>query len=164
MSDDNSRGMSLKTVAALSIALVCYLLWGGAAVLYKGHVDQIVKLNSAQVDEGNAEAEDEDMHLRVRLRRGSGLAAAIVLMLVGVWMFVTNSIIQLGHLPSLIPYMFTQRMGYLIFCACVLALTGLGFVWMGRMQQSLESSNPFSKGRPKKKLPKIRTPKPLDDD
>ena len=164
MSDDNSRGMSLKTVAALSISLVCYLLWGGAAALYKSHVDQEVDAIAAQLDEGNSGAEDESMHMRVGVRRGSGLAAAVVVMVAGLWMFVTNSIIQLGHLPSLIPYLFTERMGYLIFCACVLALTGLGFVGMGRMQQSLESSNPFSKGRPKKKLPRIRTPKLLDDD
>ena len=46
------------------------------------------------------------------------VVVAIVVMVAGLWMFISNSIVQLGHLPSLIPYMFTQRMGYLIFlCA-----------------------------------------------
>ncbi len=164
MSDDNPRGMSLKTVAALSIALVCYLLWGGAAALYKAHIDHEANTIADQMEDGLAEDEGHDMHLRVRMGRGRGLVAAIVVMVAGLWMFISNSFVQLGHLPSLISYMFTQRMGYLIFCVCVLAVTGLGFLGMGRMQQSLESENPFSKGRPKKKLPKIRMPKPLDDD
>ncbi len=164
MSDDNSRGMSLKTVAALSITLLCYLLWGGAAALYKAHVDHEASAMAPQLEEGDSEDEGSDMHLRIRGGRGRGLAAAIVVMFAGLWMFISNSIVQLGHLPSLIPYMFTQRMLYLIFCVCVLALAGLGFLGMGRMQQSHESGNPFSKGRPKKKLPKIRMPKPLDDD
>ncbi len=164
MSADTSRGMSLKTVAALSISLICYLLWGGAAALYKAHMDQEASAMAAQMEDGHSEDEGHDMHLRIRGGRGRGLAAAIVVMVAGLWMFISNSIVQLGHLPSLIPYMFTQRVGYLVFCVAVLGLTGLGFLGMGRMQQSLESGNPFSKGRPKKKLPKIRMPKPLDDD
>ena len=164
MSNEDSRGMSLKMVASLSIALVCYLLWGGAAAIYKSHLDQESAAIAAQQAEESGEDIEEDAHIRIRMRRGNGLIAAGVVMIAGLWMFISNSIIQLGHLPSLIPYMFTQRMGYIVFCVAVLGLTGLGFLGMGRMQQSLESENPFSKGRPKKKLPKIRMPKPLDDD
>ena len=164
MSADQSRGMSLKTVAVLTLSLVSYLLWGGAAAIYKAHLDQTEAALAAQQAEDAGEFETDGVTPRIRFRRGGGLATAVVVMIAGLWMFVSNSVIQLGHLPSSIPYMVTQRMGYLVFCAGVLTLTGLGLFWMGRMQQSLESENPFSKGRQRKKLPKIRTPQPVDDD
>lgn len=164
MATEVERGMSLKSVAILSSCLVCYLLWGGAAAIYKGHVDQETVARTAAMADANGDpAREEEMDVRLRVRRGSGLAIALVVMIAGVWTFVSNSFIQLGHLPSLVPYMVTQRMGYLIFCAGVLVILVLGFLWMGKFQQSLESGNPFSKGRKKKRLPKIRTPKPLDD-
>ncbi len=94
------------------------MLWGGAAALNKTHVDQEANAIAAQMEDGHSEDEGNDMHLRIRGGRGRDLAAAIVVMVAGLWMFISNSIVQLGHLPSLIPYMFTQRMGYLIFlCA-----------------------------------------------
>lgn len=110
------------------------------------------------------EFESDGVTPRIRIRRGSALVAGIVIAIAGVWTFISNSVIQLGSLPSLIPYMFSQRMGYLLFCLIVLACTGIGLLGMGRMQTSLESENPFSKGKKKVKLPKIRMPKPLDDD
>ncbi len=80
----------------------------------------------------------------------------------GVLTFLWNSISQLAHLPSVVMLIVTERQGYLLFCAIVLAATVLGFFWMSRVQQSLASGSPFKTNRKKKKLPKIRTPKPTD--
>ena len=166
MAPSESRGMSLKMVSVLTIALVTYFLWGGAAAIYQGKLDE--QAIALATENGDAQAEggfeDDGVTPRIRIRRGSALVSAVVITIAGVWTFISNSVIHLGHLPSLIPYMFQERMGYLIFCVAVLIATGLGLLWMGNMQRSLESENPFSKGRPRKKLPKIRMPKALDED
>lgn len=79
----------------------------------------------------------------------------------GVLTFLWNSISQLAHLPGVVMLIVTERQGYLLFCIIVLAAS-VGFFWMGRVQQSLASGSPFKTNRKKKKLPKIRTPKPTD--
>ena len=150
----------------LTLAVVCYFLWGDAAAIYKGKLDAAaLEAQKGEHAPGfDDEYESDGVTPRLRIHRGSALVAAVVVTIAAVWTFISNSVIQLGNLPSLIPYMFSERMGYLIFCVCVLAITGLGLFGMGRMQQSLESENPFSKGKKKVKLSKIRTPKPIDDD
>ena len=147
----------------MAIALVTYCLWGGAAAIYKGHLDEQLAALATEVPEAGGEFESGGVTPRFPLRRSRGLGAAVAILVAGVCTFVANSIVQLSHLPSLIPYMFQERGGYLTFCVGVLAVTGLGLFGVGRVQQSLETENPFSKGHKRKKLSKIRTPKPLDD-
>lgn len=164
MSED-SPGMSLKLVASLSIGLIAFLLWGGAAAIYKNHVAPVAGPQAELVGAGEPEGAVEDSPtgtVRFRVGRGSGLVAAVVVMVLGVATFLWNSITQLAHLPSVVMLIVTERQGYLLFCVVVLAVTVLGFFWMGRVQQSLASGSPFKTDRKKKKLPKIRTPKPTD--
>lgn len=164
MSED-SPGMSLKLVASLSIGLITFLLWGGAAAIYKNHVSPVAGPQAELVGAGEPEGAVEDSStgaVRFRVGRGSGLVAAIVVTVLGVATFLWNSITQLVHLPSVVMLIVTERQGYLLFCVVVLAVTVLGFFWMGRVQQSLASGSPFKTDRKKKKLPKIRTPKPTD--
>lgn len=164
MSDD-SQGLSLKLVASISIGLIVFLLWGGAAAIYKNHVSPVTFPEAELASEGDPEGAMDDGStgsVRVRVGRGSGLAAAIAVMVMGVVTFLGNSFSQLAHLPSVVSLIVTERQGYLLFCIVVLAASVLGFVWMGRVQQSLASGSPFKTDRKKKKLPKIRTPKPTD--
>lgn len=164
MSDD-SQGMSLKLVASISIGLITFLLWGGAAAIYKSHISPITTPEAQLVGAGESDGSMEDQStgaVRVRVSRGSGLVAAVVLLVLGVVTFLVNSFTQLTHLPGVVSLIVTERQGYLLFCIIVLAASVLGFVWMGRVQQSLASGSPFKTDRKKKKLPKIRTPKPTD--
>ena len=78
----------------------------------------------------------------------------VVLMLMLVLMLILMMMMEM--------LIITERQGYLLFCIIVLAASVLGFFWMGRVQQSLASGSPFKTNRKKKKLPKIRTPKPTD--
>lgn len=165
---DESQGMSLKLVAAISISLIAFLLWGGAAAIYKSHQDHLAAEAEAkrQLEEDGGVKDPGRMMSSgtpgIKFRRGGGLAAAIVVTIMGVWMFLQNSITQLGHLPSVVSLVVTERQGYLIFCFIVLALSAMAFLWMGKVQQSLASGSPFKTDRKRKKLPKIRTPKPTD--
>jgi hypothetical protein len=164
MSDD-SQGLSLKLVASMSIGLIAFLLWGGAAAIYKNHVSPVSGPQAELVGAGEPEGAVEDSStgsVRFRVGRGSGLVAAVVVTVLGVATFLWNSITQLAHLPSVVMLIVTERQGYLLFCIIVLAASVLGFFWMGRVQQSLASGSPFKTNRKKKKLPKIRTPKPTD--
>lgn len=161
---DEPAGLSLKVVALISLSLITFLLWGGAAAIYKNHVTPVTAPEAELVGAGEPEGQDSQTGaVRFRLRRSSGLVAALVVMVLGIWTFLLNSFTQLIHLPSVVKLILTQRQGYLLFCIVVLAASGLVFVWMGKVQQSLASGNPFqSKGKKKKKLPKIRTPKGID--
>ena len=164
MSED-SPGLSLKLVASMSIGLIAFLLWGGAAAIYKNHVSPVNGPQAELVGAGEPEGAMEDSStgaVRFRVRRGSGLVAAVVVTVLGVLTFLWNSIAQIAHLPSVVMLIVTERQGYLLFCIIVLAASVLGFFWMGRVQQSLASGSPFKTNRKKKKLPKIRTPKPTD--
>lgn len=162
---DESPGMSLKLVASISMGLIAFLLWGGAAAIYKNHISTVttpeVELAGSMDPEGAMENESTGA-VRFRVRRGSGLAAVIVVTVMGVLTFIGNSFTQLAHLPSVVSLIVTERQGYLLFCIVVLAVSGLGFVWMGRVQKSLAAGSPFKTDRKRKKLPKIRTPKPTD--
>lgn len=162
---DEPSGLSLKVVAGMSLGLIAFLLWGGAAAIYKNHVSPVNGSQAELVGVGEPEGAVEDTStgaVRFRVGRRSGLVAAVVVTVMGVLTFLWNSISQLAHLPSVVMLIVTERQGYLLFCVIVLAATVLGFFWMSRVQQSLASGSPFKTNRKKKKLPKIRTPKPTD--
>ncbi len=153
MSSDESNGMSLKMVGFLVFLLVSYLLWGGAAAIYKGHVDQSKAALEAENAAGIEEFEEDGPNQPIRFRRRPGLVQVVIVTIAGLWTFVANSFAQIGNLPQMIPYLLKERQGYLMFCGAVLALTGLGMFGMAHMQKSLESGNPFSKNRKTQRSP-----------
>lgn len=143
MSSRDAEGMSIRNVAILTFLLVGYFLWGGAAAIYKAHMDRTAALLAEEAGELDVGGEDSEL----TVQRGSALIRAIEVAILGVCTFVFNSATQLGNLPDLIPYLFQERMGYLTFCVFVLSVTGLGLFGLWRMQKSLEAENPFSRGR-----------------
>ncbi|RLS58074.1 MAG: hypothetical protein DWH91_03050 [Planctomycetota bacterium] len=166
MSAAEDRGMSLEKVALLAFALVTYFLWGGAAAIYQAHLDETAVapvVDAGEPPNGNDDhPADDSAGLRIRPRRGAGLVAVVVVTLMAIWTFVANSVVHLASIHRLIPYLLTEHIWYPVFSAVVLGVVGLGYWWMSRLQADLESGNPFQRGRPRKKLPKIRIPKPTD--
>lgn len=153
MSNDESNGMSLKMVGIMVFLLVSYLLWGGAAAIHKGHLDQSETALQDENGDGIQAFEGDGANQPIRLRRRLGLVQVVIVTITGVWTFVTNSFAQIVNLPQMIPYMLKERQGYLMFCGAVLALTGLGMFGMAQMQKSLEAGNPFSKNRKVQRTP-----------
>lgn len=166
MSATEARGMSLEKVALLAFALVAYFLWGGAAAIYQSHLDETAAAQVADAGElpnvNDGPLADDSTGFRIRPRRGAGLVAVVVVTLMAIWTFVVNSVVHLASLCQLVPYLLTEHLWYPAFSAAVLAMVGLGYWWMSRLQTALESGNPFQRGRPRKKLPKIRIPKPTE--
>jgi len=144
--------MSLKMVSVLVLSLVSYMLWGGAAAIYKGHLDQV----QADLDAQEGEEEErpglpgstpESPLVPVHHNRLLALEQGIEFSIAGVLLFISNSIAQLANLGDLVSYVFAERKGYLIFSAVLLLITVLGLIGIGRVQKSLAAENPFSRRR-----------------
>ncbi len=164
MSEPNDRGMSLHKVAVLAFCLVAYFLWGGAAAIYQAHLDEeAAALAAEQPDAALADDEEwDDGDGTIRVRRGSALVAVVVVTVMAVWTFISNSVIHVASLYRMIPFFLTKAIWYPLFSAVVLGLVGGGYLWMGKLQQTLESGGAFKTNRKRSKLPKIRTPKPTE--
>lgn len=150
MAFDHSDGMSLKMVSVLVLSLVSYMLWGGAAAIYKGHLDQVQADLDAQEEEerpGLPGSTPESPLVPVHHNRLLALEQGIEFSIAGVLLFISNSIAQLANLGDLVSYMFAERKGYLIFSAVLLLITVLGLIGIGRVQKSLAAENPFSRRR-----------------
>lgn len=149
MASDESNGMSLTMVSILVLSLMSYLLWGGAAAIYKGHIDQLqAQLDAEQEAREGLPSTTPDMP-QISIHHSRTLAAAqgIGFSIAGVLLFISNSFSQLENLGDLLPYMLAQRKGYLIFSTMILLITVLGLYGLARMQKSLAAENPFSRRR-----------------
>lgn len=149
MASDDSNGMSLTMVSVLVLSLMSYLLWGGAAAIYKGHIDELqAQLDIEQeVDEGLPTNMPNMPHISIHRSRSLAAVQGIGFSIAGVLLFISNSFSQLGNVGDVLPYMLAERKGYLIFSTIVLSITVLGLYGLARMQKSLAAENPFSRRR-----------------
>jgi hypothetical protein len=124
MSEEESKGWSLKVVMLLVMLLIAWFGWAVAAAQY------------AQAVEGWQAVPAPPEGLRpggYRVSRVRALAA----MVVGLGSFVANSVRQVPDLPAVIGFTFRERLGLVwIFAGLELAAL-LGGLWMMRLEREL---------------------------
>jgi hypothetical protein len=141
----NGKGLSITTVTIIVALVTTWLLWGAACAMYgNAHPEAVAGQLEVLIDAG------DDGHRPTRVgSRGTAVAFVIA----GVSTFFLETFQMLPQLPSVLAYLFRERIGFVIVANGILAAVILFGVFLKRMELALEG--------PKKKKRKKRPRPPL---
>jgi hypothetical protein len=143
--EGSSKGLSITTVTILVAVVTPWLLWGAACAMYgNAHPEEIAGQVEVVVD-----LDDPD---RLPGRLGSRGAAGAFL-IAGVSTFFLKTFQMLPQLPSVVAYLFRERIGFVIFANAILCGVIFFGVFMKRMELALEG--PKKKRKKKKYKPAL---------
>jgi uncharacterized protein with PQ loop repeat len=140
--EGNSKGLSITTVTIIVAVVVTWLLWGVACAMYsnahpaavEGHLEVVV------------DTSDNGLGPTRMGTRGASFAFVIA----GISTFFLKTFQMLPQLPSVLGYLFRERIGFVIVANAILAGIILFGVFMKRLELQLEAP----KTKRKKKRPR----------
>jgi hypothetical protein len=143
--EGSSKGLSITTVTIAVAVVTTWLLWGVACAMYgNAHPEAVEGQLEVVVDTGD----DGLRPTRVGTR-----GAAFAFVIAGISTFFLKTFQMLPELPSVLAYLFRERIGFVIVANGILAGIILFGVFMKRLELALEG--------PKKKRKKKRPKPPL---
>lgn len=136
-SEENKRGLSITTITIFVGVVVAWLLWGVSCAMYRAA--------QPETAEGDIEVVvdvDKD-HLTPSRVRGAGPAFIIA----GVATFFIKTITMLPELPSVLAFLFRERLWFVVVATGIIA----GVIFFGVYMKRLELALASSKKRKRKK-------------